>query len=446
MHFIFQHSKQLNDDWNKAMDLVSNRALSKLTDNTKQNALIPVSDTEAVNGLQILLYSSYWTSALHHLGITPGIDFPDHSNLRFTVLKDSHMHIKAINLGFMDSAKMLHNVPIGSMFESNKVFIGEQIRASRVYKTTNNTNKKNTKVAALIAQNKSAHPSQGNDHHTNNSFEMDIDELEQLPGNIILDGSASDEEEDIIQDDEMDRNSDDVTEDIIQSDKSDDETENTTQDDQKGDGSDDEAEDIIMDVENEGDSDEEAKNDVDEEDDTRKKRRGPRKLPKSNAIVISDSEDDQSIEPINGSFAELRYLSNTIPTFQALMLNGKMMVVEKPTSRQGFIQSGVLENQNILGLAKLLSSLMNNSDIRQASRDEEWIGLATRSLATLANKHNAEMGQEKSDDIEKKQASDYYHLFGSSDNINSSDAIQKAVEVMEKDVDRFKLNEDIECS
>jgi hypothetical protein len=93
--------------------------------------------------------------------------------------------------------------------------------------------------------------------------------------------------------------------------------------------------------------------------------------------LLSDSEDEPPHNHVYASFKQVRYMINMISTFQTLMMNGQDMFVEKHNPITGETEADLLENQNILGLARLLSSLMFNSNIQQASQDEEWIQLAT---------------------------------------------------------------------
>jgi len=379
------HSKKLNEDWNKAMDSISDGALGKLSDEIKRNAFIPANDAQAIDGLQILFYSSYWTSALHHLGIRPGGLFPLHSSLCFTVHKDSAPHIHATELGFMDVTKILNNIPTGSMFESSRVFIWDHVRASMVYSITNNGQKKNLekkKSSKKSGTSKSLVRSNGNGE---GSSAMDVDD----------DGKK-----------------------------------NTTQIDMEGSG---DLGDGMMDSGLDGAA---VDADLGIKSGKEKNKRKACTTPKSNSIV-SESQDRESMHSGGNSFPSqsLKNKKNMIPIFKALLAEGDKMCVEKNHSSGSTVEETSLDPRTALGLARLFASLITNASVREAAEDEDWIRFATKSLTLAAHHHIQSMEPRKKTFVKDQVIRDYHYLFGNNSiNLTSVEAIQNAVGVLEKDM------------
>src|SRR5262245_13821302 len=100
------------------MDAVSHGSLANLTKDADRNSFIPEDNTEASTGLSTLFCSIYWSTALHYLGLRPGMKFPHNSQLHFAVKDRSPALQLAEKLSLFTSEDGPDIIPIESMFGS----------------------------------------------------------------------------------------------------------------------------------------------------------------------------------------------------------------------------------------------------------------------------------------------------------------------------------------
>jgi len=363
MHFISQYSKELNNDWNKAMNSVSNGALEQVTKDSERNTFLPNDNDLVLDGLQILFFSTHWTSALHYLGIKPGNVFPHQSNLKYVVERNSNTYIRAKALEFMNPSHMLSNIPIGSMFRTDDIFLWAQYRASMKHSISNRIAKKNTGHQGPSSSQKSRRRKQSSrkkKKSSNLQSHMDVNDTHQ----------------------ESQRQDENMEKDLDQCSGSEEEQNDGRQnfDDGKGAGP------------SRTDGNQNA---------TAKGINASSRHPRSKSFISDSGSDEDTSHNDSQSVTNLMLQPNFIPIFKALESASDSFKIGHYESSSTSDAECSLEPKSMLGLANLCAALMSDSSIRNAVHNTEFVSRASQVVSDLAKSYMQSQSREKNIEVQK---------------------------------------------
>jgi hypothetical protein len=151
LYFIFEHCVELNRDWDDVMHILSGKPFNDVKSHLDYTLFLPEDPSKANSALRALMFSSYWTTLFHHLGILPEMVFPrNKENLEFYVLKSMSEYKCARIAGFFEGNRMLKNIPEGSMFCNPRIFLMMDLISFRITNNSRSKTKTGNKMVDVV--------------------------------------------------------------------------------------------------------------------------------------------------------------------------------------------------------------------------------------------------------------------------------------------------------